>query len=109
MNIYVGNLAKDVTDQDLQSAFSAYGQVKSCKVIRDHDSGESKGFGFVEMPQNSEAQTAIQELNTRNIKGRRINVNEARPKTNDNRRVNSNGNFSRPRNGNTGEKTFKRW
>jgi RNA recognition motif-containing protein len=110
MNIYVGNLSKEVTDQDLQNAFSAYGMVKSVKVIRDHDSGESKGFGFVDMPQNNEAQTAIQELNERMIKGRKINVNEARPKNNDNRRNNNSGNFNRSRNasGNS-DRPFKRW
>ncbi|MGE5683085.1 MAG: RNA recognition motif domain-containing protein [Bacillota bacterium] len=116
MNIYVGNLSREVTDQDLQDAFSAYGQVKSVKVIRDHDSGESKGFGFVDMPQNTEAQAAIQKLNEKMLKGRKINVNEARPKTNDGNRRGSNNfnnNFNKPRNnsGNSGnnERSFRRW
>ncbi|HKI79607.1 MAG TPA: RNA-binding protein [Ignavibacteriaceae bacterium] len=85
MNIFVGNLAKDVTDDDLQSLFSEFGQIKSVKVIRDLFSGESKGFGFVEMPGLNEAQKAISELNTKDVKGKKITVNEARPK-NDNRR-----------------------
>lgn len=85
MNIFVGNLSKEVTDQDLMQSFSAYGQVKSVKVIRDMFSGESKGFGFVEMPGNAEALKAMMELNTKEIKGKKIAVNEARPKTNDRR------------------------
>jgi RNA recognition motif-containing protein len=80
MNIFVGNLSKDVSDIDLQDAFAEFGQVKSVKVIRDLFSGESKGFGFVEMPGNAEAQKAISELNTREIKGKKIVVNEARPR-----------------------------
>ena len=85
MNIFVGNLSKDVTDDDLQSIFSEFGQIKSVKVIRDMFSGESKGFGFVEMPGLSESQKAISELNTREVKGKKIVVNEARPRK-DNRR-----------------------
>ena len=90
MNIYVGNLSQDVTDDDLQGLFSEYGQVKSVKVIRDIFSGESKGFGFVEMPGQSEAQKAMNELNTKEVKGKKIVVNEARPK-NDNRRSGGGG------------------
>lgn len=90
MNIYVGNLSKDVTDDDLQGLFSEFGQIKSVKVIRDLFSGESKGFGFVEMPGLSEAQKAINELNTKEVKGKKIVVNEARPK-NENRRSGSGG------------------
>jgi RNA recognition motif-containing protein len=85
MNIFVGNLAKEVTDDDLQTLFSEYGTVRSVKVIKDMFSGESKGFGFVEMPGQNEAQKAIAELNTRDLKGKKITVNEARPR-NDNRR-----------------------
>ena len=85
MNIYVGNLSKDVTDDDLQGLFSEYGQIKSVKVIRDMFSGESKGFGFVEMPGQSEAQKAMEELNTKEVKGKKLVVNEARPRD-DNRR-----------------------
>jgi cold-inducible RNA-binding protein len=90
MNIYVGNLSKDVTDDDLQGLFSEFGQIKSVKVIRDLFSGESKGFGFVEMPGLSEAQKAINDLNTKEVKGKKIVVNEARPK-NDNRRSGGGG------------------
>ncbi len=85
MNIFVGNLSKEVTDDDLQSLFSEYGTVRSAKVIKDLFSGESKGFGFVEMPGQAEAQKAMTELNTRDVKGKKIAVNEARPR-NDNRR-----------------------
>lgn len=81
MNIYVGNLAKDVTDDDLQGLFSAYGNITRVKVIKDMFSGESKGFGFVEMPGATEAQKAINELNTQELKGKKLVVNEARPKT----------------------------
>lgn len=85
MNIFVGNLSKEVTDDDLQSLFAEYGTVRSVKVIKDMFSGESKGFGFVEMPGQAEAQKAISELNTRDLKGKKITVNEARPRS-DNRR-----------------------
>jgi len=81
MNIYVGNLSRDVTEDDLRQAFEAFGQVNSATVIKDRFSGESRGFGFVEMPSKNEAQTAITEMNDKDLKGRTINVNEARPKT----------------------------
>lgn len=81
MNIYVGNISKDVTDEELQSLFAEYGNIRSVKIIRDMFSGESKGFGFVEMPGGAEAQKAIDELNTKELKGRKLVVNEARPKT----------------------------
>lgn len=80
MNIYVGNLSKDVTDEDLQNMFSEFGNVRSVKIIKDLFSGESKGFGFIEMPGISEAQKAINELNTKELKGKKIVVNEARPR-----------------------------
>lgn len=85
MNIYVGNLSKEVTDEDLQALFSEYGTVKSVKIIKDLFSGESKGFGFIEMPGSTEAQKAINELNSRELKGKTIVVNEARPRSNDRR------------------------
>lgn len=78
MNIFVGNLAKEVTDEDLQSLFAEYGTVRSVKIIKDMFSGESRGFGFVEMPSQTEAQKAMSELNTRDLKGKKITVNEAR-------------------------------
>jgi len=81
MNIYVGNLAHDVTEDDLRQAFAAFGQVQTATVIKDKFSGESRGFGFVEMPTKTEAQTAITEMNGKDLKGRTLNVNEARPKT----------------------------
>jgi RNA recognition motif-containing protein len=81
MNIYVGNLAPDVSEEDLKTAFSAFGQVQTATVIKDKFSGESRGFGFVEMPAKAEAQTAITEMNGKDLKGRTLNVNEARPKT----------------------------
>ncbi len=81
MNIYIGNLAYEVTDSDLQNAFSAFGTVTSAKVVMDMESGRSKGFGFVEMSSKDEAQTAIAKLNGSELRGRSLNVNEARPKT----------------------------
>ena len=80
MNIYVGNLAYAVTDQDLQEAFSAFGTVDKASVINDRESGRSKGFGFVEMPVDEEARLAIDSLNGKDIKGRCVNINEARPR-----------------------------
>lgn len=82
MNIYVGNLSSEVTEEDLQQAFEAFGGVKSAKVIMDKYSGASKGFGFVEMQASGEAQTAISSLNGKELKGQSIKVNEARPRAN---------------------------
>ena len=81
MNIYVGNLSRDVTDEDLQAAFEAYGKVTSSKVIKDNYSGQSRGFGFVEMPDNSEADAAVKALNGEELKGQRLKLSEARPRT----------------------------
>jgi RNA recognition motif-containing protein len=81
MNIYVGNLSRDVTEDDLRQAFEAFGQVESANVIKDKFSGESRGFGFVEMPSKNEAQAAIKQANGMELKGRVISVNEARPRT----------------------------
>ena len=85
MNIYVGNLAFTVSEEDLKKAFEAFGQVASANVIRDQYSNQSKGFGFVEMPDSSEAQAAISALNGKELNGRSLSVNEARPKTDRNR------------------------
>lgn len=85
MNIYVGNLAYSVTEEDLKKAFEAFGQVASANVIRDQYSKQSKGFGFVEMPESSEAQAAISGLNGKELSGRAINVNEAKPRADRNR------------------------
>ena len=82
MNIYVGNLSRQTTEDDLRQAFEALGQVESVNIIKDRFSGESRGFGFVEMPSKQEAQKAIEEMNGKDLMGRAVNVNEARPKTN---------------------------
>ena len=79
MNIYIGNLAPGVTVDALKRLFVAYGDVDSCKIINDHRSGISKGFGFVEMPSNSEADQAIKNLNGKFIDGQHIKVNHADP------------------------------
>ena len=81
MNIYVGNLPYSVTDADLREVFSRFGEVSSVHLISDKYSGESKGFGFVEMDNNSQADTAIKALNGTDLKGRNITVNQAKPKT----------------------------
>ncbi len=81
MNIYVGNLPSEATEDDLRQAFEAFGQVESANIVKDRFSGEPRGFGFVEMPSKSEAQKAIDEMNGTDLKGRTLNVNEARPKT----------------------------
>jgi RNA recognition motif-containing protein len=78
--LYVGNLAYSVTDSDLEAMFAAYGAVRSAQVIMDRDTGRSKGFGFVEMESDSEAQAAIDGLNGQMRDGRTLTVNEARPK-----------------------------
>jgi RNA recognition motif-containing protein len=91
MNIYVGNLSSEVSEEDLRNLFSEYGHITNVKVIKDIFSGTSKGFGFVEMPGVSEAQKAINELNAKELKGKKIVVNEARPKT-DSRRGGGGGN-----------------
>jgi RNA recognition motif-containing protein len=85
MKIFIGNLSYDVTEGDLRQAFEAFGQVASATVIKDQRSGRSKGFGFVEMPLPAEAQSAIEVLNGKALKGRTITVNEARPQADDRR------------------------
>jgi RNA recognition motif-containing protein len=81
MNIYVGNLSRDLTESDLREAFQAFGEVSSASIIKDKFSGESRGFGFVEMPNPAEAKAVIAGLNGKSLKGRAITVNEARPRT----------------------------
>ena len=81
MNIFVGNLPRDITEEDLQEAFGAFGKVDTVSVIKDKFTGEPRGFGFVEMPNKSEAQAAIAGVNGKMVKGQSLNVNEARPKT----------------------------
>ncbi len=80
MRIFVGNLSRDVSDQDLQAAFESFGSVDSATVVKDKFTGESRGFGFVEMPAQAEAQAAISGMNGKDLKGRAVNVNEARPR-----------------------------
>jgi RNA recognition motif-containing protein len=81
MNIYVGNLSREVTEEDLRQAFEAFGEVTSVKIIKDRYSGESRGFGFVEMPGKADAESAITGLKEKELKGRTLNVNEARPRS----------------------------
>ena len=80
MRIYVGNLPYSVTDEDLQETFSAFGALASAEVVKDKFSGQSKGFGFVDMPNHAEADTAIRALHDQPLKGRKLTVNEARPR-----------------------------
>ncbi len=81
MNIYVGKLSYEVTEEDLRLAFEPFGQVESATIIKDKHSGQSKGFGFVEMASKAEGQSAIYGLNGNELKGKAIKVNEARPRT----------------------------
>ncbi len=80
-NIYVGNLSYQLTEDELREAFAQFGDVASAKIITDKFSGQSKGFGFVEMPVGSEAEEAIKQLDGSALKGRNVRVNEARPRT----------------------------
>jgi RNA recognition motif-containing protein len=80
MNIYVGSLAYDVTDDEIRDVFSPYGEISSISIIKDKFSGKSKGFGFVEMPKQEEAEEAIKCLDESEMKGRNIKVNEAKPR-----------------------------
>ena len=82
MNIYVGNLFRETSDEELRQAFEAFGAVESATIIKDKFTGESKGFGFVEMPSKNEATSAIEGLNGVELQGRVLNVNEARPRNN---------------------------
>lgn len=81
MNIYVGNLSFQTSEEDIRTAFEAHGEVSGVNIIRDKFSGESRGFGFVEMPSDEEAQAAIAGLNGTDFGGRSLNVNQARPRT----------------------------
>ena len=80
MNIYVGNLSHQTTEDELREAFEAFGQVESANIIKDRYSGESRGFGFVEMPSKEEAEKAVEEMNGKDLMGRALNVSEARPR-----------------------------
>ena len=96
-NIFVGNLSYATTESELESAFSAYGAVERVSVVRDRESGQSRGFAFVEMTNSEDAAKAIAGLNGRDINGRSLNVNEARP-----REQGGGGGFYRNRGGNRG-------
>jgi RNA recognition motif-containing protein len=80
MNIYVGNLSFDVSEENLQTTFGAFGQVSTATIVKDKYSGQPRGFGFVEMPDQNEARTAIENLNGKELLGRQMSVNEARPR-----------------------------
>ena len=81
MNIYVGNLSFETAEENLRQAFEAYGEVSKVNIITDRDSGRSRGFGFVEMPSKGEADAAMTGLNGQDLNGQTLNVNEARPRT----------------------------
>ena len=81
MNIYAGNLSREVTDEELRQEFMAFGEVTSVNIIKDRYTGESRGFGFVEMPSKSEGQAAITGLNNKELQGRTLSISEARPRT----------------------------
>lgn len=99
MNIHVGNLARDITDDELRQAFAAFGRVDSINVIRDRYSGVPKGFGFVEMSNDDEARAAIEGLKGKELKGRTLDVSEARPRQD---RPRGGGGFSRGKGGGGG-------
>ena len=95
MNIYVGNLSYDTTEDELRTMFAEFGSVDSAKLIMDRDSGQSKGFGFVEMADNSGGQQAIEGLNGRDINGRTLTVNKAKPREERPRGSGGRGSYSR--------------
>jgi RNA recognition motif-containing protein len=80
MNIFVSNISFRSTEEDIRAEFEKFGEVSSAKIITDRETGRSRGFGFVEMPNNAEATKAINELHNSNLGGRQLNVNEAKPK-----------------------------
>jgi RNA recognition motif-containing protein len=99
VNIYVGNLSRDVTESDLREAFQAFGEIQTCNIIKDKFTGESRGFGFVEMPNKEEADKALAGMNGKDLKGRNLTVNEARPRTD---RPRTGGGFGGGRGGSRG-------
>ena len=80
MNIYVGNLSYQMSEEELRDAFAAFGDVSSVKILMDRETGRSRGFGFVEMPNQREGETAISNLNGKDLGGRALRINEARPR-----------------------------
>jgi RNA recognition motif-containing protein len=99
VNIYVGNLSRDVSESELKEAFQAFGEVQTASIIKDKFTGESRGFGFVEMPNKEEADKAIAGMNGKDLKGRNLTVNEARPRTD---RPRTGGGFGGGRGGSRG-------
>lgn len=91
MNIYIGNLSSDTTEEQLRQAFEAFGEVATVKIITDRDNGQPRGFAFVEMPTTNEATAAIGGLNEREMNGRALNVNEAKPRPQSGNRPGGNG------------------
>jgi RNA recognition motif-containing protein len=91
MNIYIGNMSFDTTEDQLRQAFEGYGAVSTVKIISDRDTGKPKGFGFVEMSSTDEATAAISGLNGQDLNGRALNVNEAKPRTDSGNRAGGNG------------------
>jgi RNA recognition motif-containing protein len=96
MNIYVGNLSYEVTEEDLRQAFEGFGEIASVTIVKDRYSGESRGFGFVEMSSRAEAQSAIDGLSGKELKGRTISVSEARPRSEARRDGKRRGGWRRP-------------
>lgn len=105
-NIFVGNLSFDTTDSDLHTAFLAFGEVERASVVRDRDSGQSRGFGFVEMRNSAEASQAMAAMNGQDLNGRTLNVNEARPRES---RGGGNGGGNRYGGGGNGRRRESRW
>lgn len=103
MNIYVGNLPREATEEDLRQAFEAFGQVTTIKIITDRFTGDPRGFGFVEMSNSTEAQAAISGLDGKDLKGRALRVNEARPRRDDR---GGRGGFGRSGGGSGGKRRF---
>jgi RNA recognition motif-containing protein len=96
MNIYVGNLSYDVSEENLRQSFEAFGKVSSATIVKDKYSGQPRGFGFVEMPDRAEAQAAIENLNGKDLLGQQMNVSEARPRTDRGRSGGQGGHRGRP-------------
>ena len=106
-NIFVGNLSFDTTDSDLHAAFGAYGSVERASVVRDRDSGQSRGFAFVEMTNAAEANQAMTALNGQDLNGRTMNVNEARPREGGSNR--QGGGYNRSNSGGNSRRRESRW
>ena len=96
MNIYVGNLSSDVSEENLRQAFESFGQVTSARIIKDKYSGQPRGFGFVEMPGQAEAQAAIENLNGKDLLGQQMNVNDPLPQPDRGRSGGQGGHRGRP-------------